>query len=71
MTKMCAEMFVRRALAAAIVMAVCSSAALAQSAAEHQKMIEGQVPGHVPGYYGPQPATEDLDLTMYQRALKV
>ena len=54
-------------LAAAIMAAGVAVSALAQTSAEHQKMIEGQVPSHLPAYYGPQPATEDIDLTMYQR----
>jgi carboxypeptidase Q len=55
-------------VAAVGVMMLCGVGAIgAQSSAEHQKMIEGEVPGHIPAYYGAQPATEDLDLTMYQR----
>ena len=48
------------ALLTAAIVTVCLSAS-----AEDKKKHEGAKP--VPSYYGPQPATETLDLSMYQR----
>ena len=63
MTTMCAKQLVRRCAAAAIVVAMCSGAAIAQK----PKPAAAPEPAKTPSYYGPQPATEDIDYAMYAR----
>ena len=52
-------------LAAAVVAATCTAGAPAQS--KKKLAAEGLDPKAIPAYYGPQPAVEDIDLTMYAR----
>ena len=49
---------------AAVMAAVIATVCLSASAQDKKKHDEGRA---VPSYYGPQPATETLDLAMYQR----
>jgi carboxypeptidase Q len=51
-------------LMAMVAVPFCSSA-LAQS--KKKLAAEGENPKAIPSYYGPQPTTEDIDLTMYAR----
>ena len=49
-------------LATAVLAATCGTGARAQDKKKHAE----ETPA-VPSYYGPQPAVEDIDLTMYAR----
>ena len=60
-----ARLFVRRISAAFAVSAML--AAGAHAADKKKATAEGENPKKVPSYYGPQPATENIDYTMYQR----
>jgi carboxypeptidase Q len=56
--------FLRWSTTAALMAAVVSTVCLSASAQDRKKHEEAKA---VPSYYGPQPATETLDLGMYQR----
>jgi hypothetical protein len=56
--------YLRKSAGAALMMAVVSTWCLS-AGAQDKKKHEEEKP--VPSYYGPQPATENLDLTMYAR----
>ena len=54
----------RRSTTAALLTAAIATACFSADAQDKKKHEEAKP---VPSYYGPQPATEALDLTMYQR----
>ena len=61
--------FVRWSVASALTAAVISSVLGASSASAQDKKRagDGENGKRAPGYYGPQPTTEAIDLTMYER----
>ena len=59
-----ASTLLRRSTTAALLTAALATACLSASAQDKKKHEEAKP---VPSYYGPQPATESLDLAMYQR----
>jgi hypothetical protein len=61
-----ARTFLRCSSTAALVAAMATSCCTGAQAQDKKKHVVEDAPA-VPSYYGPQPATEDIDLTMYAR----
>ena len=61
-----ARTFLRCSSTAALIAAIATTCSTSAHAQDKKKHVVEDAPA-VPSYYGPQPATEDIDLTMYAR----